>query len=110
MCHLTKNMVSELVGKYSKRLKNSVNFWIITANIILAAFAILSYLHGVSVHEAINRPYLGFINSSQELTEVAKAKRTISHQKFETFLVNNGNRPAIFDAGSIINQPHKYII
>src|SRR3989338_3048120 len=101
MCHFPKNMLNELIRKCFRWLKSSTNFWLILANIILAACAIFSYRHGVSVHEAINRPYLEFINSSQELTEVAKAKKIISHQKFETFLVNDGNRPAMFDASNV---------
>lgn len=110
MCHCTKNKVGEFIIKCSKWLQSSANFWLILANIILAAFAILSYRHGVSVHEAINRPYLGFINSSQDLTEVAKVKKTISHQKFETFLINDGNRPAMFDAGSIKYEGYPAVI
>jgi len=110
MLRTIKNRTYEFIKKCFHWLKNSVNFWLILANIILATFAILSYRHGISVHEAIDRPYLEFINSSQELTEVAKAKKTISHQKFETFLINEGNRPAMFDASNIKYEGYPTVV
>jgi len=95
-----------MLWKYVK----CVNFWLVLTSLIIAAFAILSYRHGVSVHEAINRPYLDFVDSSHELTEVARATKRINHQKFETFLVNMGNRPAIFDANDIRYEGYPLVV
>ena len=86
------------------------NGWLVAANIILATFAILSYRHGVLVHEAINRPYIDFVDSSQQLTEVAIASKRISHQKIETFLVNVGNRPAVFNTNNIKYKGYPKIV